>query len=157
MVIRHCFPYNVILDAEKKAIAFRNRNYYFLHGFFEDEDNFWFEINAKSFDALLKYLLKNGEKNKDANDKRFTVFYLYNDGNAPMNGLRGYNRYRKIIDGMCDMIGSPKLYALLREGDRGFDFGKMSDGTYIPLSKSETTTNVYEMARQEVSRLTNRI
>ena len=151
-VIRHCYPYCVILDTERNSIAFRNRNYLFLHDYPANSEHFWFQLAPNDFDALHTYLVKtNGVHEQTTHGERFLEYYLYDDGNAPMYNKTDFNRYRKILDKVIALAHVQTLEFVLMPSEHGFDFGKETDGVYIPRNDNESV-DVYDTAREEMQR-----
>ena len=148
VLFRHCYPYCVTLDLEKKTIAFRNRKYYFLHSYPADDDYFWFQLEPDNFERLNTYLSSTDGILKQTFGKRFLDYFLYDDGNPPM--VKKYRaRYRRILDKIIDIAEKADISDRLKQGCGGFDFGKLSDGEYHKINVNEKTENVYEMAKEE--------
>lgn len=149
MIIRHCYPYCVILDKEKETFAFRNRNYLFLHGYQEDRHMSWHPLNPMNYKKLQAFLENNINIYIQPYGERFLEYYLYNDGNPPMGKKSDYYLYRKLIENIVGIIDDKEITNILSSEERGFDFGKHCDGEYFPDDPNDPIVNVYDAAIRE--------
>ncbi len=149
MIIRHCYPYCIILDMERQCIAFKNRNNYFLRDYPEDVDLYWFPLALKTFEKLQFYFSAYPDEiHFQCSSEKFFEFYLYCDDNPPMD-KRYYNRYRKILNEIVRIIDLKEVSNRLLPDEEGFDFGSKIDGVLFGNFGNIKTQNVYKMARCE--------
>ena len=149
MIIRHCYPYCVILDQEKKSVAFENRNYLFLHGYPKEGNVFWFPLEQSNYKALHLFLANNVNIHFQTYGERFLEYYLYSDDNPPMGKKTDFYQYRKLIEHIVSCMDNEELKSILLPEEKGFDWGKHSDGEYRPDSYNDSLINVYDAAIQE--------
>lgn len=152
MIIRHCYPYCIVLDKEKEAVAFRNRNQLFLHGYPEDRHIFWHSLGPLIYKNLLIFLENNKNIHFQAYRERFWEYYLYNDGNPPMGKKSDFNQYRKLIERIISLIDDKEITSILLPEEHGFDFGKYCDGEYFPDRSNDSVVNVYDTAIHEAEK-----
>lgn len=149
MIIRHCYPYCVILDKEKMSVAFRNRNYLFLQGYPEDKNAFWHTLEPLIYKNLQTFLANNVNVHFQPYGDRFLEYYLYNDGNPPMGKKSDFNLYRKLIEKIISLINNEEIKSALLPEEQGFDYGKHNDGEYLPYVADDPLVNVYDAAIHE--------
>lgn len=153
MEIRFRFPYCVCLDTEKHAVAFLNREYYFVCDNLNRGEEFWYELDQVAFDSLGGYLENAMPKDEDkVYEGQFRKYWLYNDGNAPMYKISDFNRYRKKLDNILLFAANSRLNSALRTGELGFDLGKKHDGVYFQKNEEESPIRLYIAAREEAER-----